>query len=112
MIYSVNVCKNEGGVAPCWCLASARLTANVYCGNNYWNSWKQNKLLQFHARLGHSLIPTENQINEIEMVVVSNFEKIEDQDQEYDESDCVDLFCCAMVSLSLDNKGIREKNIR
>ena len=67
-------------------------------------------MLQFHARLGHSLIPTENQINEIEMVVVSNFEKIEDQDQEYDESDCVDLFCCAMVSL--DNKGIKEKNIR
>lgn len=44
------------------------------------------------------------------MAVVSNFEKIEDQDQEYDESDCVDLFCCAMVSL--DNKGIKEKNIR
>ena len=56
-----------------------------------------NKLLQFHARLGHSLIPSENQFGN--MVVVSNFEKIEDQDQEYDESDCVDLFCCAMVSL-------------
>ena len=35
------------------------------------------------------------------MVVVSNFEKIEDQDQGYDESDCVDLFCCAVVSISL-----------
>ena len=32
-----------------------------------YNSWKQNKLLQFHARLGHSLIPTENQINEIKI---------------------------------------------
>ena len=41
------------------------------------------------------------------MVVVSNFEKIEDQDQGYDESDCVDLFCCAVVSISLDNKGTR-----
>ena len=41
------------------------------------------------------------------MVVVSNFEKIEDQDQGYDESDCVDLFCCAVVSISLDNKRIR-----
>ena len=44
------------------------------------------------------------------MAVVSNFEKIEDQDQEYDESDCVDLFCCAMVSL--DNKEIKEKYSR
>ena len=89
-------------------MASARLTVSAYCGKNYWNSWKQNKLLQFHARLGHSLILSENPFGD--MAVVSNFEKIEDQDQEYDESDCVDLFCCAMVSL--DNKGIKEKNIR
>ena len=46
------------------------------------------------------------------MVVVSNFEKVEDQDQGYDESDCVDLCCCAMVRPSLYNMGIREENVR
>ena len=31
------------------------------------------------------------------MVFMTNVEKIEESDQDYDESDCVDLLCCCLV---------------
>lgn len=39
------------------------------------------------------------------MVVVSNYEKYDDKDQGYDESDCVDLCWCCLVS-----RNILQKN--
>ena len=39
------------------------------------------------------------------MVVLTNFEKIEENDQDYDESDCVDLACCCMVRIFINNEN-------